>query len=148
MSSIRSRKGHGVALAVCALALAATAACGSTSDASSGTASSESTASVPASSAPSGDSPTKAPSASSAAKVVITIRDFEFQTPGSVPAGAEITVKNEDSASHTVTASGQGGFDVVIEGKSSATFTAPEKSGTYPYICRFHGNMMGTLTVA
>lgn len=143
MGFARTRMGTRLAFVSFVLAVGATAACGSTSDATSGPA-----ASQPSSAAPSSDSSTTAPSVASAAKVVITIKDFDFQTPGSVPAGAEITVKNEDSASHTVTASGQGGFDVVIEGKSSATFTAPDKPGAYPYICRFHGNMTGTLTVA
>ncbi len=91
------------------------------------------------------------PSASKAteqqAAAVITIQDFEFSDPDSVGPGAEVMVNNEDTTSHTVTAEGDGGFDVTIAGGETATFTAPSQPGSYPYVCNFHGDMTGTLVV-
>lgn len=77
----------------------------------------------------------------------ITIVDFEFQGPDSVAPGAEITVTNEDSASHTVTTEDDGGFDVTVAGGETVTFTAPAEPGSYPYVCTFHADMTGTLVV-
>ncbi|MFJ9011640.1 cupredoxin domain-containing protein [Streptomyces canus] len=34
-----------------------------------------------------------------------------------------------------------------IDGGKTGTFTAPTKSGSYPFICTFHPNMKGTLIV-
>lgn len=82
-----------------------------------------------------------------AEQVVITIQDFEYTDPGPVPAGAEIMVENQDEAAHTVTAEGDGGFDVTIEGGETATFTAPSEPGDYPFVCTFHPGMTSTLAV-
>jgi plastocyanin len=78
---------------------------------------------------------------------VIRIKDFMFMTPGSVPAGSTVTVKNEDSTSHTVTATADAGFKVTVAGSSTGTFTAPAKAGDYPFVCTFHGNMQAHLNV-
>lgn len=79
--------------------------------------------------------------------VEITIVDFAYQGPDSVAPGTEITVTNEDSAPHTVTAEDDGGFDVTVAGGETVTFTAPSEPGSYPYICTFHPDMAGTLVV-
>ncbi|MBP2215131.1 cupredoxin domain-containing protein [Arthrobacter sp. CAN_C5] len=76
----------------------------------------------------------------------ISIDDFVFSGPGTVNPGGEITVTNNDSEAHTVTAD-DGSFDVTIPGGESATFTAPSVIGSYGFFCKFHGNMKGTLTV-
>ena len=81
------------------------------------------------------------------APVVITIKDFDYQGPGSVPAGATITVKNEDKVAHSVTADSDKVFDVTVGPGKSATFKAPDKAGDYPYHCKFHSNMEAKLTV-
>jgi plastocyanin len=78
--------------------------------------------------------------------VVITISDFAFQVPDSVPPGAQITVVNEDSAYHTVTAD-DGTFDVGARQGEPVTFTAPEQPGEYPFHCNPHPNMTATLVV-
>jgi plastocyanin len=78
---------------------------------------------------------------------MITIEDFQFSDPDSVAPGTEIMVENLDSSAHTVTAEGDGGFDVTVNGDDTVTFTAPSKPGSYPYICNFHGDMTGTLVV-
>ena len=82
-----------------------------------------------------------------AAEIVITIVDFAYEMPDSVPAGAEITVVNEDAVAHTETSEEGGLFDAVVQPGESVTFTAPEEPGEYPFVCTFHGNMMDTLVV-
>ena len=64
-----------------------------------------------------------------------------------VAPGTTITVRNEDTAPHTVTASGKAFKTGDIAGGATAMFTAPNKPGTYPYICDIHQYMQGTLTV-
>lgn len=85
---------------------------------------------------------------STASRAVITIKDFAFDVPASVSAGATVTVVNNDTMSHTVTSTQKGAFDVTIAGGATVTFTAPAKSGTYDFVCSFHGNMKATLTVS
>ncbi|ALV38580.1 hypothetical protein AS200_15220 [Streptomyces sp. CdTB01] len=63
--------------------------------------------------------------------------------------GTKITVVNRDSATHTVTATGNKKFDTgSIAGDATAAFTAPSAPGSYSYICTIHPNMKGTLTVS
>jgi plastocyanin len=81
----------------------------------------------------------------------ITIKNFAFSPSTlTVAAGATITVHNNDSATHTVTAADphSGLFttgDVAPGG--TVTFTAPATPGTYPYICMIHQFMHGALNV-
>jgi plastocyanin len=77
---------------------------------------------------------------------VIVIQDFSFDVPDEVPAGTTITVRNEDSTTHTVTAD-DGSFDVEVEGGTTATFTSPS-AGSYPFHCEIHSSMKGELQVA
>lgn len=77
---------------------------------------------------------------------VITINDFEYAVPGPVAAGAVVTVVNNDSETHTVTAV-DGSFDVNVPGGDTVTFTAPAAAGSYAFFCEFHSNMEGTLVV-
>ena len=78
---------------------------------------------------------------------VITISDFEFDTPDTIAPGQTIMVKNADTSAHTVTADGDGGFDVPIEAGAIAEFTAPEEAGKYPFFCTPHPVMTDTLVV-
>ncbi|MBG6218858.1 plastocyanin [Arthrobacter sp. CAN_A6] len=78
--------------------------------------------------------------------MAISIDDFVFSGPGTVNPGGEITVTNNDTEIHSVTAD-DGSFDISIPGGQSATFTAPSGDGSYGFFCKFHGNMVGTLTV-
>ena len=106
--------------------------------------------SSPSTSAPAtSTSPDAAPSASASAAepVLITIKDFKFTIPASVAPGSKVTVKNADGQSHTVTSATRGAFDVKVDGGGTATFTAPTAPGSYPFVCTFHANMMGTLVV-
>jgi plastocyanin len=90
------------------------------------------------------------PPAAGAGKATVTVKDFAF-SPASltVAPGTVVTVVNQDSAPHTVTATGSKAFDTgtVTPGKR-ATFTAPSQAGRYPYMCTIHPFMKGTLTVS
>lgn len=91
--------------------------------------------------------PTTSTGSATAAAVTIRIKDFAYQGPASVPAGAMVTVMNMDSEAHTVTADEGSTFDVNIKPGQSATFKAPDKAGTYAYHCTFHSNMHGMLVI-
>ena len=80
----------------------------------------------------------------------ISISNFMFSPMTlSVKPGATISVTNKDSATHTLTASGQGGFNTGnISHDQTKTFTAPTKPGIYQYICNIHQYMMGTINVS
>ncbi|MFF0450218.1 cupredoxin domain-containing protein [Streptomyces sp. NPDC004609] len=82
-------------------------------------------------------------------RAVIVIKNFTF-TPASlaVAPGTQVTVRNEDSVPHTVTATGAKPFDTGdIAAGATTTFTAPGTAGDYAYICTIHPYMKGRLTV-
>jgi plastocyanin len=89
-----------------------------------------------------------APSAGGTAIVIeASGTQFKFRT-SPVKAGETVTVKNNTSVQHTVSANtAAGGFDVTIDPGKTATFPAPAKPGAYPFHCNIHTYMMGTLTV-
>lgn len=99
----------------------------------------------------SGETTVRAPATTTTAATTaatITIRNFDYGAPVSVPPGAVVTVTNLDSAGHTVTVDQGSAFDVEVRGGGgTATFTAPSVPGSYPYRCTFHPGMHGTLTV-
>ncbi|MFF4905818.1 cupredoxin domain-containing protein [Streptomyces sp. NPDC001260] len=95
-------------------------------------------------------SSTPASAATDADAARITMKNFAFSPVTlTVKAGEKVTVVNDDSAAHTVTASQGGAFDTgSIAGGKSGNFTAPSKAGSYAFTCTFHPNMKGTLTVS
>jgi plastocyanin len=89
-----------------------------------------------------------ATSASSSGGTSITISNFMFMPMSlSVSPGATIKVTNKDSATHTLTATGDQFNTGNITQNQTKTFTAPSKPGTYHYICNIHQYMMGTIVV-
>jgi plastocyanin len=118
---------------------AAIAACGSessytTSEGDSGTAtataSPESTSSTTETSGP-----------------TITMANMSFGDPITVAPGATITLKNDDSAEHSVTSETEGTFDVHVDAGEQGTLTAPTEPGEYPFYCVYHPSMKSTLIV-
>ena len=79
----------------------------------------------------------------------IVIKNFAFSpTTLTVKPGTKVTVTNQDSTTHTVTAQPQPTFDTGnIDPGKTATFTAPTEPGSYAYICSIHTFMKGTLVV-
>ena len=85
-------------------------------------------------------------SAASASSGAISIKDFAFSPDKqTVAAGATVTVTNNDTTAHTVTAD-DGSFDTKeIQPGASATLKV---DGSTTYHCEIHDYMRGTLTVA
>ena len=124
--------------AMCLVAALATA-CGGSSNTTQESQSGTATATA------SGSQATNAPVSAGAA--TITIANMSFGDPITVPPGAQITIKNDDSAEHSVTSDAAGKFDVEVDGKEQKTLTAPTEPGDYAYHCKYHPSMHGTLTV-
>jgi plastocyanin len=104
--------------------------------------------SAPASSA----SPTTASSASptTATTDTIIIKNFMFQPASlTVSPGAVVTVRNEDSVAHTVTDKADPKLFSTgpVDSSQTKTFKAPDKPGSYPFLCTIHQFMTGTLVV-
>jgi plastocyanin len=79
----------------------------------------------------------------------IVIANFAYTVPVSVRPGQQLTVVNNDDANHTVTADQSDLFDVRVSGGGGiSTVTAPQAPGVYPFHCKYHADMHGTLTVA
>jgi plastocyanin len=113
----------------------------SPSSAPTSTAGPSSTPAVPSPSAPSSN--VAAPAGSQ-----IVISDFAYTVPTLVRPGQQVTVVNNDSANHTVTSDAGNLFDVRVSGGGGfATFIAPADPGTYPFHCKYHSGMHGSLTV-
>jgi|EndMetStandDraft_6_1072998.scaffolds.fasta_scaffold03328_4 plastocyanin len=124
--------------AMCLVAAFATA-CGGSSNSTYASNSSTETATA------SGSEATNAPASASAA--TITIASMNFGEPVTVSPGAQITIKNDDSAEHSVTSDTAGKFDVEVDGKEQKTLTAPTEPGEYAFHCKYHPSMHGTLIV-
>lgn len=139
---------HLGAIVVAISVLATAAACGGSDPAASAPAPSATLSSAPVSTTP--PAPAKTPTATipAATAPVVTIKDFAFGVPATVPAGSTVQVKNDDGEAHTVTADSGGSFDTMVAGNGAASFTAPAKPGRYPFHCTYHGNMHGVLVVA
>jgi plastocyanin len=126
--------------AVCLVVATATACGGSNSSTQGQSGTATATASPTASEG-------KASAPPAAGGATITIADMNFGQALTVSPGAQITIKNDDSAEHSVTSDTAGKFDVEIDGKEQATLTAPTEPGDYAFHCKYHPSMHGTLTV-
>lgn len=83
-----------------------------------------------------------------AASSAIAIKDFKF-APETLTAkvGAEITVTNNDSATHTVTARDKSFDTGNLDEGAKGTITLA-KAGTFEYVCNIHDYMTGTIEVS
>ncbi|MGW2371110.1 MULTISPECIES: cupredoxin domain-containing protein [Kitasatospora] len=146
--------------AAAALLLSASLAACSSSGSSAGTPSISATSPVqssaiatsPAQTSTGAVSPTStlmASSPSSTGALHITIKDFAY-SPASltVSPGQTVTVTNQDTDGHTLTASDKSFDTGTIAPGATASFTAPQQTGAHPYICDIHPFMHGTLIVS
>ena len=81
------------------------------------------------------------------AEATVVIKGFAYDPPTlSVSVGTTVTWENADPAPHTASGEddsfGTGQIDPGASG--SATF---QEAGTFPYVCAFHPDMTGTITV-
>lgn len=131
-----------VAAAAFSVCLTALTGC---SDSGGGGGGSSSAPATPSSPPPSSPASSRPP----AGQMKVSIKDFTFRPADlTVAPGTKITVTNNDTTTHTMTATKGKAFDTGdIAAGSSATFTAPSKAGGYPYDCTIHPFMTGTLTV-
>ena len=77
----------------------------------------------------------------------ITISGMSFGDPLTVSPGATIVIVNKDTVEHSVTSKPESGFSTDVDGGEQESFTAPTQPGDYPFVCKYHPNMSGTLTV-
>jgi plastocyanin len=117
------------ALGVIALVVAG---CGSSGTTGYG---STSAASATSSAAPAASGPT------------VTISGMNFGDPVTVSPRTQVAITNEDGVEHSVTSKTAGQFDTEVDANGQKTFTAPTQPGEYPFYCKYHSNMKGTLTV-
>lgn len=101
---------------------------------------------------PSAESSSSGASASSGASSTagdkVDIANFKYAPPDlSVSAGSKVTFTNSDSAAHTATSKTGGVFDTNTLQQGDSKAVTLSKPGTYPYYCRFHAFMSGTITV-
>jgi plastocyanin len=136
------------------------AACGS---GTATTAPSVAPASEPASAAPSSEAPPSAAAsasvaagggapcavAQSAGTVTDKIANFAF-SPASITAkvGDTITWTNNDTTGHTATVDGQDACTTTTLASGASGSITFSQAGTYPFHCKIHPNMTGTITVS
>lgn len=92
-------------------------------------------------------SPESTSSTTEASGPTITMANMSFGDPITVAPGATITLKNDDSAEHSVTSETEGTFDVHVDAGEQGTLTAPTEPGEYAFYCVYHPSMKGTLIV-
>lgn len=80
-----------------------------------------------------------------AAGAALTIKGFTFSAL-TATVGEPITVTNEDTAPHTVTAD-DGSFSVDVPAGGTAELTIPT-AGTFAIHCTIHSSMAGSITIS
>ncbi|MGD0561337.1 MAG: cupredoxin domain-containing protein [Streptosporangiaceae bacterium] len=89
------------------------------------------------------------PAAAGSADTIV-IKNFMFSPATlTVSPGTVVTVRNEDSVTHTMTDQANPKlFSTGDVGPGQVkTFKAPAKAGSYPFFCTIHQYMTGTLVV-
>ncbi|MER7673431.1 cupredoxin domain-containing protein [Kitasatospora sp. NPDC096128] len=157
MTSPRPLQAAAALLLSAALAACSSSGTPSTSTSSNGTPSNSTPSNVatspaqssPAQSGAAASSPAQTSSAqSSTGALQVTIKNFAFSPATlTVGPGQQVTVLNQDSVAHTLTASDKSFDTGTIQPGASATFTTPQQTGEHPYTCTIHPFMHGTLTV-
>lgn len=92
------------------------------------------------------DDTTTTVAAAPATSASLTISGFDFGDPISVEVGTEVTITNEDGASHTWTSADGVWNSGNLSGGDSFSFTFTE-AGTFEFFCGIHSTMTGSITV-
>lgn len=77
----------------------------------------------------------------------ITIANMAYGQPVTVSPGGQVNIVNNDSVEHSVTSDTSGAFSQDVEANEKGKLTAPSQPGEYPFHCKYHPNMHGTLIV-
>ncbi len=118
------------------------AACGGGSDSAATT---DAPAPAATDAAPAGTDASPAPAAATG-DAAITIASFSFSGITEVPAGTTVTITNNDSAPHTLTAD-DGSFDTGGIGPGESVTLTFDTAGTFTFHCEIHSSMKGSITV-
>lgn len=87
------------------------------------------------------------PVVSGAEKVTVEIKDYEFfPAKLTVDAGTEVTWVNRDNVPHNAVAD-DGAFDTDRLDNGDSDSDTLEEPGTHAYICTYHPDMTGAVTV-
>jgi plastocyanin len=92
-------------------------------------------------------SPASAAPTHKAPAYVIKISNFGFHGDLTVKTGATVKVKNKDGVTHTFTSDTNLFNTGRIAPGTAKTFKAPTAPGHYPFHCKIHTEMTGTLIV-
>lgn len=124
-------------------------ACGDDDSAEDSTAPTGAASSAPASpTTGGGGAPTSAPTSEpGGAAAEIVAEGFQFNDLTVAP-GATITLVNNDSEPHTVTADDESFDSGNIQSGENGELVAPTEPGTYAFHCEIHPSMQATLTVS
>jgi plastocyanin len=96
-----------------------------------------------------GSTAASAPAGNAVSAITVVIQNFAFKPDNfTVTPGATITVKNEDTAPHTLTATNRSFTTGQINPGQTGTVKAPAAAGSYPYFCLIHQFMTGKITVS
>lgn len=77
----------------------------------------------------------------------VTMVDNEFQPSAFTAASTSLTVTNDGQSLHSFTLS-EGGIDEEVQpGQSAEVDLSGLDPGTYPFTCKFHPEMTGSVTV-
>ncbi len=79
---------------------------------------------------------------------VVHIKNFAFNPASlTVPLGATVLFKNEDTVAHTATAPGKNGFDSGnLDGGAEFKYVF-SKAGKFDYVCNYHPKMKASIVV-
>jgi plastocyanin len=128
------------------LSAAVLTACGGTNQSSSSSAPASTGGKSSVTEMPSTSAPSSTTAHAAGSEIVIS--NFAYAVPASVSPGQPLTIVNNDSANHTVTADENNLFDIRVSGGGGTEpFNAPTTPGTYAFHCKYHSNMHGSLTV-
>lgn len=102
--------------------------------------------------APAGPAPTSPPATPPPGQAQVVMKDLAFQPQTlRIKAGTTVVWTNQDNFPHTVTSganrAADGRFDSGNLGPGKTFQSTFTEAGTFPYFCRFHGGMNGTIEV-